>query len=122
MKPKKYPYAGSRKRRQESVEPLILARPIKIEEIKAKIKVASDYLRYGLKVSLDISGYSKKIKLELFYPGIFVSNFEATQIEMLLYKKLEELTTDKFMTFKESKWTSLFNEIISEFILFGDDR
>ena len=115
MRPKKYPYAGVRKRRQEPVEPLILARPIKVEEIKTKIKVASDYLHYGSKLSLNISGYSKKIRVELFYPEIFVSSFEATQIEMFFYKKLEELSVDKYMTFTESEWKSLCTELISKF-------
>lgn len=115
MKPKKYPYSGIKKRRQEPVEPLIIARPIKIEEIKVKIQVASDYLHYGSKLSLDISGYSKKIRVELFYPNVLLSNFEGTQIEMLFYKKLEELTADKFMTFKESEWKSFCTELISKF-------
>lgn len=115
MKPKKYPYSGIKKRRQEPVEPLIIARPIKIEEIKVKIQVASDYLHYGSKLSLDISGYSKKIRVELFYPNVLLSNFETTQIEMLFYKKLEELTADKFMTFKESEWKSFCTELISKF-------
>lgn len=119
MKPKKYPYVGARKRRQEPVEPLILARPIKMEKIETKIKVGSDYLRAGIKLTIEISRYGKKIRLELFYPGIFVSNFEATQIEMLFCKRLEELTTDKFMTFKESEWKSLCDVLISKFRPFG---
>lgn len=119
MKPCKYPYAGAKKQRQEPVEPLIFARPIKIDEIKAKIKVASDYLHYGSKLSLDISGYNKKIRVELFYPGIFVSNFEATQIEMLFYKRLEELSVDKYMTFTESEWKAFCSELIGKFIVFG---
>lgn len=119
MKPRKYPYSGVKKRDQKNSEPLILARPIKIEEIKVKIKVGIDSLRCGAKLSLDISGYSKKIRVELFYPKIFVSSFEATQIEMLFYKRLEELTTDKFMTFKESEWKSLCDVLISKFRPFG---
>lgn len=115
MKPKKYPYAGSRKQRQEPVEPLILARPIKMEKIETKIKVGSDYLRAGIKLTIEISGYGKKIRLELYYPNILLSDFEATQIEMLFYKKLEELTADKFMTFKESEWKSFCTELISKF-------
>ena len=72
-------------------------------------------LRCGSKLSLDISGYSKKTRVELFYPEIFISNFEAAQIEMLFYKKLEELTADKFMTFKESEWKYFCTELISKF-------
>lgn len=116
MKPRKYPYSGVKKRDQKkNSEPLILARPIKIEEIKVKIKVDIDSLRCGSKLSLDISGSSKKTRVELFYPEIFISNFEATQIEMLFYKKLEELTADKFMAFKESEWKSFCSELISKF-------
>lgn len=121
MKPYKYPYSGSKKRRQEPVEPLILARPIKMETIETKIKVGSDYLHQGTKSTIEISGYGKKIRVELFYPEIFVSNFEATQIEMLFCKRLEELTTDKFMTFKESDWRSLCNELVSKFRHFGGE-
>ena len=115
MKPKKYPYSGIKKRRQEPVEPLIIARPIKIDQIKVKIKVGIDSLRCCSKLSLDISGYSKKTRVELFYPEIFIYNFEAAQIEMLFYKKLEELTADKFMAFKESEWKSFCSELISKF-------
>ena len=54
MKPRKYPYSGVKKRDQKkNSEPLILARPIKIEEIKVKIKVDIDSLRCGSKLSLD---------------------------------------------------------------------
>lgn len=116
MKPKKYPYLGIKKRRQEPVEPLILARPIKMEKIETKIKVGSDYLHQGTKLTIEISGYGKKIGLELQYPKILLSNFEATQIEMLFYKRLEELTTDKFMTFKESDWKFFIHELINEFV------
>lgn len=116
MRPRKYPYGGARKRRQEPVEPLILARPIKMEKIETKIKVGSDYLHQGTESTIEISGYGKKIRVELFYPGIFVSNVEATQIEMLFYKRLEELTTDKFMTFKESDWKFFIHDLINEFI------
>lgn len=122
MKPKKYPYAGAKKRKQEHVEPLIIAHPIKMEKIETKIKVGSDYLRAGIKLTIEISGYGKKIRLELFYPGIFVSNFEATQIEMLFCKRLEELTTDKFMTFKESEWKSFCSELISKFRVLEDSK
>lgn len=115
MKPKKYPYSGVKKRDQKNSEPLILARPIKVEEIKVKIKVGIDSLRCGSKLSLDISGYSKKTRVELFYPEIFIFNFEAAQIEMLFYKKLEELTADKFMAFKESEWKSFCTELIGKF-------
>ena len=115
MKPRKYPYSGVKKRDQKNSEPLILARPIKIEEIKVKIKVGIDSLHCGSKLSLDISGYSKKTRVELFYPEIFISNFEAAQIEMLFYKELAELTADKFMTFTESEWRSFCTELISKF-------
>lgn len=116
MKPCKYPYGGARKRRQELIEPLILARPIKMEKIETKIKVGSDYLHQGTESTIEISGYGKKIRVELFYPGIFVSNVEATQIEMLFYKRLEELTTDKFMTFRESDWNFLISDLVNEFV------
>lgn len=119
MKPKKYPYAGARKRRQEPIEPLVLARPIKMEKIETKIKVGFDYLHQGTKLTIEISGYGKKIGLELSYPKILLSNFETTQIEMLFYKKLEELTADRFMTFKESEWKSLCDVLISKFRPFG---
>ena len=119
MKPKKYPYSGIKKRRQESVEPLILARPIKVEKIETKIKVRFDHFNFGTKLIIEISGFGKKIELELFYQNVLLSDFEATKIEMLFYKKLEELTADKFMTFKESEWKSLCNELIYEFIPFG---
>lgn len=121
MRPKKYPYLGIKKRRKEPVEPLILARPIKMEKIETKIKVGSDYLHQGTKSTIEISGYGKKIRVELFYPGIFVSNFEAAQIEMLFCKKLEELTTDTFMAFRESEWKSLCKELISKFRPFGGE-
>ena len=121
MKPKKYPYSGIKKRKQEPVEPLILARPIKMERIETKIKVGSDYLHQGTKSTIEISGYGKKIRVELFHPGIFVSNFEATQIEMLFYKRLEELTADKFMAFKESDWRSLCNVLLSKLRPFGGE-
>ena len=78
-----------------------------------------DSLRCGSKLSLDISGYSKKTRLELFYPEFFISNFEATQIEMLFHKKLAELTADKFMTFTESEWRSFCTELINKFRVFG---
>lgn len=64
--------------------------------------------------SREISGYGKKIRVELFYPEIFVSNFEATQIEMLFCKRLEELTTDKFMAFKESDWKFFIRDLIKK--------
>lgn len=115
MKPCKYPYLGRRKR-QETVEPLILARPIKMEKIQTKIKVGSDCLHQGTKTTIEISGYGKKTRVELFYPEIFVSNFEATQIEMLFCKRLEELTTDKFMAFKESDWKFFIHDLINEFV------
>ena len=122
MKPRRHPYSGVKKRDQKNAEPLILYRPIKIEEIKVKIKAGIDYLHCGLKLSLDISGYSKKTRIELFYPEIFISDFEANQIEMLFYKKLAELTADKFMTFKESEWKSFCSELISKFTPFGGSR
>ena len=122
MKPCKYPYSGIKKRRREPVEPLILARPIKMETIETKIKVGSDYLHHGTKLTIEVSGYGKKIGLELSYPKILLSDFEATQIEMLFHKKLEELTVDTFTAFRASEWKSLCNELVSEIIPFGGDR
>lgn len=122
MKPKKYPYAGAKKRKQEHVEPLIIAHPIKMEKIETKIKVGSDYFHQGTKLTIEIYGYGKKIGLELSYPKILLSNVEATQIEMLFYKRLEELTTDKFMTFKESEWKSFCSELISKFRVLEDSK
>ena len=41
---------------------------------------------------------------------------ESIQLKMLFYKKLRNLTTDRFLTFRESDWKFFILDLVNEFV------
>ena len=122
MKPCKYPYSGRRKR-QEIPSPLFSARPIFnevpiVEEIKVDLgveaKVGHSYPE--MLIHLDISGYGNRVHSVHRFPGIFLTVGESIQLKILFYKRIRNLTADRFLTFRESDWKFFICDLVNEFV------
>ncbi|MDG9097393.1 hypothetical protein OLE43_04640 [Streptococcus pneumoniae] len=121
MRPRKYPYSGRRKR-QETSSPLFSARPILnevpiVEEVKVELGVEAKVGRFYPEtiIQLDISGYGNRVVSVHRFPGTLLSVGESIQLKMLFYKKLRNLTTDRFLTFRESDWKFFIRDLVNEF-------
>ncbi|HGY9820067.1 TPA: hypothetical protein ACOO7X_001842 [Streptococcus pneumoniae] len=122
MRPRKYPYSGRRKR-QETSSPLFSARPILnevpiVEEVKVELGVEAKVGRFYPEtiIQLDISGYGNRVVSVHRFPGTLLSVGESIQLKMLFYKKLRNLTTDRFLTFRESDWKFFIRDLVNEFV------
>ncbi|HGK1572262.1 Uncharacterised protein [Streptococcus pneumoniae] len=122
MRPKKYPYLG-RKKRQKIPSPLFSARPIFneipiIEEVKVELGVEANLGRSypEMLIHLDISGYGNKIHSVHRFPGIFLTVSESIQLKILFYRRIINLTADRFLTFRESDWKFLISDLVNEFV------
>lgn len=122
MRPKKYPYLGKRKR-QEILSPMFSARPILnevpiVEEVKVELGVEANVERSypEMLIHLDISGYGNRIHSVHRFPGIFLTVGESIQLNMLFYKRIRNLTADRFLTFRESDWKFLISDLVNEFV------
>ena len=121
MKPCKYPYSG-RKRKETSL-PTFSARPIFneipiMEEVKVRFEVEANigHLYPETLIHLDISGYGNRMHSVHRFPGILLTVGESIQLKMLFYKKLRNITADRFLTFRESDWKSFIHDLINEFV------
>ena len=121
MKPKKYPYSGRRKR-QETALPIFPTRPIFntapiVEEVKVELGVEAKVGRLYPEtiIHLDISGYGNRVISVHRFPGTWLSVGESIQLKMLFYKRLKNLTTDRFLTFRESDWKFFIRDLVNEF-------
>ncbi|HGK1826205.1 TPA: hypothetical protein ACJ0T0_000637 [Streptococcus pneumoniae] len=121
MRPCKYPYSGRRKK-QETPSPLFPARPILnevpiVEEVKVELGVEAKVGRFYPEtiIQLDISGYGNRVVSVHRFPGTLLSVGESIQLKMLFYKKLRNLTTDRFLTFRESDWKFFIRDLVNEF-------
>ncbi|HEU7697085.1 TPA: hypothetical protein VWD15_000672 [Streptococcus pneumoniae] len=119
MRPKKYPYSG---KRQETTSPLFSARPIFnvapiVEEVKVELGVEAKVGRLYPEtiIHLDISGYGNRVISVHRFPGTWLSVGESIQLKMLFYKRLKNLTTDRFLTFRESDWKFFIRDLVNEF-------
>ena len=122
MKPCKYPYSGRRKK-QETPSPLFSARPILnevpiVEEVKVDLGVEANFGRSypEMVIHLDISGYGNRVHSVHRFPGIFLTVGESIQLKILFYKRVRNLTADRFLTFRESDWKFLISDLVSEFV------
>lgn len=120
MKPKKYPYSGGKK--QETLSPIFSARPIFnevpiVEEVKVEFGVEANvgHSYPEMVIHLDISGYGNKIHSVHRFPGVFLTVCESIQLKMLFYKRLRNLTADRFLTFRESDWRFFIGDLVNEF-------
>lgn len=121
MRPKKYPYLGRRKK-QEKPSPMFSARPIFneipiVEEVKVDFGVEASVGRSYPEtlIHLDISGYGNRVHSVRCFPGILLSVGESIQLKILFYKKLRNLTADRFLTFRESDWNLFICDLVNEF-------
>lgn len=122
MRPKKYPYLGKRKR-QEILSPMFSARPILnevpiVEEVKVELGVEANVERSypEMLIHLDISGYGNRVHSVHRFPGIFLTVGESIQLKILFYKRIRNLTADRFLTFRESDWKFLISDLVNEFL------
>lgn len=122
MSPKKYPYSGRRKR-QDTSSLMLSSRPIFnevpiVEEIKVEFGVEASTGRIYPEtiIHLDISGYGNRVHSVHRFPGIFLTVGESIQLKILFYKKLRNLTADRFLTFRESDWKFLISDLVNEFV------
>lgn len=122
MRPKKYPYLG-RKKRQELPSPLLSARPILnevpiVEEVKVElgveVKIGRPYPETI--IHLDISGYGNRVHSVHRFPGVFLTVGESIQLKILFYKRIRNLTADRFLTFRESDWRFFIGDLVNEFV------
>lgn len=122
MRPKKYPYLGKRKK-QETPSSLFSARPIFnevpiVEEVKVELGVEAKIGRSypEMVIHLDISGYGNRVHSVHRFPGVFLTVGESIQLKILFYKRVRNLTADRFLTFRESDWKFLISDLINEFV------
>lgn len=122
MRPKKYPYSGKRKK-QETPSPLFSARPIFnevpiVEELKVELGVEAnvDSSYPEMLIHLDVSGYGNRVHSVHRFPGIFLTVGESIQLKILFYKRIRNLTADRFLTFRESDWKFLISDLVNEFV------
>ena len=120
MRPKKYPYSG---KKQETPSPIFSARPIFneipiAEEVKVDLEVEAKIGRSYPEtiIHLDISGYGNRVHSVRCFPNILLSVGESIQLKILFYKKLRNLTADRFLTFRESDWNLFICDLVSEFV------
>ena len=121
MRPKKYPYSGRKK--QETPSPLFSARPIFneipiVEEVKVDLGVEANFVRSypEMVIQLDISGYGNRVHSVHRFPGIFLTVGESIQLKILFYRRIRNLTADRFLTFRESDWKFLISDLVNEFV------
>lgn len=122
MRPRKYPYSGKRKR-EETPSPLFSARPIFkevpiVEEVKVEFGVEAKIGRSYPEtiIHLDISGYGNRVHSVRCFPDILLSVGESIQLKILFYKRLRNLTADRFLTFRESDWNLFICDLVNEFV------
>ncbi|MBN6014325.1 hypothetical protein [Streptococcus oralis] len=122
MKPCKYPYSGKRKR-QETPSPIFSARPIFnevpiVEEVKVEFEVETKVGRSypEMLIHLDVSGYGNRIHSVRCFPGILLSVGESIQLKILFYRRIRNLTADRFLTFRESDWNLFICDLVNEFV------
>lgn len=122
MRPRKYPYSGKRKKQETpslifSSWPILNEVPI-TEEVKVDLgveaKVGHSYPE--MLIHLDISGYGNRVHSVHRFPGIFLTVGESIQLKILFYKRLRNLTADRFLTFRESDWKFLISDLVNEFV------
>ena len=122
MRPKKYPYLGKRKREETpslmfSSWPILNEAPI-TEEVKVELgveaKVGHSYPE--MLIHLDVSGYGNRVHSVHRFPGIFLTVGESIQLKILFYKRIRNLTADRFLTFRESDWKFLISDLVDEFV------
>ncbi|MDG7990740.1 hypothetical protein OK695_07470 [Streptococcus pneumoniae] len=122
MRPKKYPYSGKRKK-QEIPSSLFSTRPIFnevpiVEEVKVELGVEANVGRSypEMVIHLDISGYGNRVHSVHRFPGIFLTVGESIQLKILFYRRIRNLTADRFLTFRESDWKFLISDLVNEFV------
>lgn len=122
MKPCKYPYSGRRKGQKVS-SPLFSARPILnevliTEEVKVELEVEAKVGRSypEMLIHLDISGYGNRVHSVHRFPGIFLTVGESIQLKILFYRRIRNLTADRFLTFRESDWKFVICDLVNEFV------
>lgn len=121
MRPKKYPYSGRRKR-QDTSSIMLSSRPILneipiVEEVKVAFGVEASVGRSypEIIIHLDISGYGNRVHSVHRFPGILLTVGESIQLKILFYKRLRNLTADRFLTFRESDWRFFIGDLVNEF-------
>lgn len=119
MRPKKYPYSG---KKQETPSQLFSARPIFnvapiVEEVEVKfgVEARKGVIYPEMLIHLDISGYGSEVHSTHIFPGIFLTVGESIQLKILFYKRLRNLTADRFLTFRESDWRLFIGDLVNEF-------
>lgn len=122
MRPKKYPYSGRRKR-QDTSSLMFSARPILnevpiVEEVKVELGVEASIGRIYPEtiIHLDIFGYGNRVHSVHRFPDIFLTVGESIQLKILFYRRLRNLTTDRFLTFRESDWGLFICDLVNEFV------
>lgn len=122
MRPCKYPFLGRRKK-QETSSPLFSARPIFnevpiVEEVKVELGVEAKIGRSypEMVIHLDISGYGNRVHSVHRFPGVFLTVGESIQLKILFYKRVRNLTADRFLTFRESDRKFLISYLVNEFV------
>ena len=122
MKPCKYPYSGRRKK-QETPSPLFSARPILnevpiVEEVKVDLGVEANFGRSypEMVIHLDISGYGNRVHSVHRFPGIYLTVGESIQLKILFYKRIKNITADRFLAFRESDWKFFIHDLVNEFV------
>ena len=120
MRPKKYPYSG---KGQKVSSPIFSARPIFneipiTEEVKVELEVEANVGRSYPEtlIHLDISGYGNRVHSVYRFPGIFLTVGESIQLKILFYRRIRNLTADRFLTFRESDWKFVICDLVNEFV------
>ena len=89
-----------------------------MEEVKVEFGVEASMGRMYPEtiIHLDISGYGNRIHSVYRFPSIFLTVGESIQLKILFYRRIRNLTADRFLTFRESDWKFLISDLVNEFV------
>ena len=111
------------RKKKETPSPMFYAQPILnnipiVEEIKVNLEIEVNTGRIcpEMLIHLDISGYGNRVHSVHRFPGTFLNVGESIQLKILFYKRLRNLTADRFLTFRESDWKFFIHDLVNEFV------
>lgn len=109
---------GKKSRRHYFLHDQFLTRFQLWKEVKVELGVEAKIGRSypEMVIHLDISGYGNRVHSVHRFPGVFLTVGESIQLKILFYKRVRNLTADRFLTFRESDWKFLISDLVNEFV------
>lgn len=83
-------------------------------ELGVEVKIGHSYPETI--IHLDISGYGNRVHSVHRFLGVFLNVGESIQLKILFYRRVRNLTADRFLTFRESDWKLFIRDLVNEFV------